>query len=80
MYLAMSIKVATTSVRVQSKKSWNDNPMGVALTIQAPLPPIPQEPPIAQDGPCPPSPFWTTRSPNGKEKWWPVTFNPTSLV
>jgi len=78
MYLAMSIKVATTSVRVQSKKSWYDNPMGVALTIQAPLPPIPQEPPIAQDGPCPPSPFWTTRSPNGKEKWWPVTFNPTA--
>ena len=29
-----------------SPQSFNENPMGAAFTIDAPLPPIPQEPPI----------------------------------
>ena len=48
--------------------------MGVALTIDAPLPPIPQEPIINQDGRCPRSPTWTTRFPGAKEQWWPVNW------
>ena len=75
MYIAMNIETATVERRVQSARSWNQNPMGVALSIQAPLPPIPQEPLPEQEGSCPRIPFWTTRFPNGKEKWWPVTFN-----
>ena len=76
MYIAMNIETDTVERRVQSARSWNQNPMGVALSIQAPLPPIPQEPLPEQEGPCPRIPFWTTRFPNGKEKWWPVTFSP----
>jgi len=58
-----------------SSKSWNENPMGVALTIDAPLPPVPQEPIPPQEGRCPNNPIWTTRFPNSSQKWWPVIFD-----
>jgi hypothetical protein len=45
--------------------NWNINPMGVALRIDAPPPPTPILPPAPQEGPCPPNPFWSTRSPIG---------------
>ena len=56
------------------RKSWNENPFGVALTINAPLPPVPSEPIPVHDGPCPPSPFWHTRYPNldNLSDWYPV--------
>ena len=57
-----------------SARSWNENPMGVALTIDAPLPPIPQEPIVEQEGRCPRNPIWTTRFPGSSEKWFPVRF------
>ena len=74
MALAIEIKTAFVEeeISIVSAKSWNENPMGVALTIDAPMPPIPQEPPPEQEGRCPPSPFWTTRSP-AKTRWWPVS-------
>jgi len=75
MYLALKIGTVPAPTKVQSAKSWNQNPMGIALAIQAPLPPIPQEPLPEQEGTCPRIPFWTTRFPNGRENWWPVTFN-----
>ena len=57
-----------------SIRSWNENPMGVALTIDAPEPTVPQEPPPVQEGRCPPNPIWTTRTSGAKEQWYPVTF------
>jgi hypothetical protein len=60
---------------VISPRSWNENPMGVALTIDAPEPPIPQELKPEQEGRCPPNPIWTTRFPGAKEQWYPVQFN-----
>ena len=46
MGLAMSIKVLYAEIEeeILIRKSWNENPFGAALTINAPLPPVPQEP------------------------------------
>jgi hypothetical protein len=74
MALAINIETSFREEEVVSPKSWNENPMGVALTIDAPMPPIPQEPLIPQEGRCPNNPIWSTRFPNGKEKWWPVKY------
>jgi len=65
---------SATSVvgEVISPKSWNTNPMGVSMIIDAPSPPVPQEqipPPI---GECPPNPIWTTRFPGASQQWYPV--------
>ena len=72
MAFAMHIQTAAVTQQVVSAKSWSENPMGIALTIEAPLPPIPQEPAPQQTGRCPNNPIWTTRFPGGTEKWWPV--------
>ena len=79
MYVAIKIELFTLEVETVSDRSWMENPMGVALTINAPLPPIPQEPKPKQEGRCPNNPIWTTRFPDGEEKWWPVndTYNPS---
>ena len=74
MALAVNIEVSFTQKKVISARSWNENPMGATLTIDAPLPPIPQEPIPLQEGRCPRNPMWTTRFPNGSEKWWPVNY------
>ena len=80
MALAVNVMLESTAgaadVESVSGRSWNENPMGVALTIDAPMPPIPQEPIPQQEGRCPNNPIWTTRFPNGKEKWWPVKYDP----
>ena len=57
---------------VISPKSWNANPMGVSVLIEAPTPPIPQEnlPPAV--GECPPNPIWSTRFPGASQTWYPV--------
>ena len=73
MALAINIENSTVEKNVISARSWNENPMGAALTIDAPLPPIPQEPIPPQEGRCPNNPIWTTRFP-AKQKWWPVNF------
>ena len=72
MALAVRITGSRTEVTRISPKSWNQNPMGVALTIDAPEPIVPQEPPPVQDGRCPPNPIWTTRTSGAKEQWFPV--------
>ena len=74
MALAVNIETAFTEKEVISAKSWNENPMGVSLTIDAPEPPIPTEPEVAAAGRCPRNPMWSTRHP-GKEKWYPVRFD-----
>jgi len=74
MAFAMKIKSpGDEEIEVISARSWNENPMGIALKIDPPLPPIPQEPIPRAPGRCPNNPIWSTRFPNGEKKWWPVT-------
>ncbi len=72
MALAINIQLDSPEVKRISPKSWNENPMGAALTIDAPLPPIPESPIPVGEGRCPKNPIWTTRFPGGQKKWWPV--------
>ena len=64
----------TVTKKVPTRAPWNDNPMGVSVTIEAPLPPILQEPIPEQEDECPPNPFWTTRYP-AAQRWWPVNYS-----
>ena len=73
MGLAMRIKTQYLSVKeeITLKQSWNENPFGFALTINAPLPPVPKEKKFEKID-CPPNPIWTTRQP-AKKQWYPCT-------
>jgi hypothetical protein len=71
-------KIYGKSIRdtvVVSSSSWNENPMGVSLTIDAPLAPLPKETPPPSDGRCPPNPIWSTRFPSSEKQWYPVRNN-----
>ena len=72
MALAINVQLDSAEVERISPKTWNENPMGGALTIDAPLPPIPESPIPIGEGRCPKNPIWTTRFPGGSSKWWPV--------
>ena len=77
MALAVDVKTAfvVNHVEVFSAKSWNQNPMGVAMTIDAPFPDKNyfREPPQLQEGRCPNNPMWTTRDvKNIDHSWYPV--------
>ena len=72
MSLAINIETEFDEKEIDVKKSWNENPMGVAMTVEAPNPPIPQEPIPVAEGRCPNNPFWTTRFPGAKNLWHPV--------
>ena len=74
MSLAINITADVVELERDVVKSWNQNPMGVALAIQAPLPPIPQQPIPQAEGRCPNNPIWSTRFPNSEKKWHPVKF------
>ena len=74
MALAINVQTSFAEIEVISSKSWNENPMGVALVIDSPMPTIPQEQKPIQDGPCPPSPIWTTRFPGSRDRWYPVIY------
>ena len=69
-----SENITTTIGDVISPKSWNENPIGVSMIIDAPNPPVPQEQLPPQIGRCPPNPIWTTRFPGSSQKWYPVRF------
>lgn len=73
--MALAIRITSDVEEVMriSPKTWNENPMGAAFTIEAPLPPIPVSPRTFSEGRCPENPTWTTRFPGGDKKWWPVT-------
>ena len=74
--MAFAMKIQSPGAEeteVISARSWNENPMGIALKIDPPLPPIPQEPVPRAPGRCPNNPIWSTRFPDGEKKWWPVT-------
>ena len=74
MALAIDIEVTTITETIVSPKSWNENPMGISVTIDinAPEPTVPKEPVPEQEGRCPNNPIWTTRFPGAKEQWYPV--------
>ena len=72
MALAIKIDVRDIEQTRIAPKSFNENPMGGAFTIDAPLPPIPESPIPVGEGRCPKNPIWTTRFPGGQKKWWPV--------
>jgi ribosomal protein L31E len=72
--LESSAKPVVSTKTIISSRSWNENPMGLALTIDAPNPPIPQEPKPQQEGRCPTNPIWTTRFPGAAETWYPVRY------
>ena len=74
--MALAIDIQTPEmeeVEIVIPKSWCENPMGIALAIDAPEPPIPQEIPPPQEGRCPPNPIWSTRFPNALNQWYPVS-------
>ena len=75
MALAVNIETTYTTEQVVSSKSWNDNPMGISITIDAPPPIVPKEVLPVQTGRCPPSPIWSTRFPGASQAWYPVRFN-----
>ena len=64
-------EIATKEV-LDDSKSWNENPMGVALTVDSPLPLPPVQALPPWDGECPPNPIWHTRFPNAEKRWSPV--------
>ena len=72
MALAIKIDVGEIEQTRIAPKSFNENPMGGAFTIDAPMPPIPESPIPIGEGRCPKNPIWTTRFPGGQKKWWPV--------
>jgi hypothetical protein len=72
MSLAINIETTFTTGEVISARSFNENPMGISVSIDAPPLPVPKEQPPVQTGRCPPSPIWSTRFPSLKEQWYPV--------
>ena len=75
--MILAIRIATKVggvVEVLSKKSWCENPLGASVTIEAPEPPVPQEPAIVYEK-CPPTPLWSTRQPKSEKIWYPVKYN-----
>lgn len=81
MAFAMNVKTKDKIVNqtFKKEKSWQDNPIGVALTIDAPEPPKPRlEAPKDFGNGCPPNPLWSTRFSSDlddSESWWPVIDN-----
>ena len=79
MGIALEIKTASTEqfVDAENLQSWQENPMGLALTIKAPVAPIPQETPPPQEGRCPNNPMWTTRftGNSDSDRWYPAYDN-----
>ena len=76
MGVAIDIRAEMAFKTVPDPKSWNQNPMGVALTIEAPPPSPPPAivPPVLEEGECPESPIWHTRMKTDGAPWYPVKF------
>ena len=81
MAVAIDIKVKYGTGKKVKAQSWNENPFGVALSIEAPIKAPPQEEKPEAPGRCPRNPFWTTRFPIDKqpatETWFPVYLPPS---
>ncbi len=72
MALAIQIKSKTVEKTVISAQSWNQNPMAIALAIEAPPPGGPPTENIVKRGRCKDNPIWSTRHPGGSQQWYPV--------
>ena len=72
MVLAVKIKTFFIKNTRKVKQSWNQNPMGAAVTIVAPPVPRPELPIPKAPGRCPNNPFWTSRFPGASNYWYPV--------
>ena len=79
--MGLAISIDTVFAEVEEEiiinKTWYQNPYGAALTIHAPLPPIPTDSTeniTQEDAQCPKNPIWTTRfnQASGEERWIPV--------
>ena len=78
MLLAIDIQTTYTASNEIVKKSWNQNPLAVALSIEAPPPPPPERDiPDVGEG-CPTNPIWSTMSPGSSESWYPANYKPWS--
>ena len=71
MVLAVRVSASFIERTRVVKQSWNENPMGAAVTIDAPPVPRLELPVPKAPGRCPNNPFWTTRFP-ASEYWYPV--------
>jgi hypothetical protein len=81
MALAVNIEVSQVEQKIVSPKSWNENPMGVSVTIDAPPEPSPPQEAIPeQEGRCPNNPIWTTRFPTTSQSWYPVKFASPRII
>ena len=77
MALAIDIQAEVAYKTIADPKSWNENPMGVALSIEAPTPAPPPAvvPPVIEEGECPTSSIlWHTRMKPEGAPWYPVKF------
>jgi len=76
MGIAINIETVSSAQITDARnlQSWQENPMGLALTIKAPKAPVPKEIPPPQEGRCPNNPMWTTRFTQGSSDdiWYPV--------
>ena len=78
MLLAIDIQTTYTASDEIVKKSWLQNPLAVALAIEAPPPPPPvREIPDVGEG-CPQNPIWSTMTPGSSEAWYPANHKPWS--
>jgi len=57
-----------------NNQSWDENPLGVAMTIEAPEAPVPVESNPIQIGRCANNPLWSTRfrPEDSSRRWYPV--------
>ena len=82
--MGLAINIDTVFAEVEEEviinKSWWQNPYGAALTIHAPLPPVPTENITQEDSQCPKNPIWTTRfnQASGEDRWIPVNHRAAS--
>ena len=76
--MGLAISIDTVFAEVEEEiiinKTWYQNPYGAALTIHAPLPPVPTENITQEDAQCPKNPIWTTRfnQAANEDRWIPV--------
>ena len=76
MLLAVDIRSIGSVETEVEKKSWNQNPFAVALSIESPPPPPPvrEIPDSADDGSCPENPIWSTMTAGASQSWYPADY------
>ena len=80
MSLGIDIRSIGSIVTELDRKSWNNNPFAVAMSIDGPPPPPPErEVPIGEgEDHCPQNPIWSTMDAGASESWYPCESKPWS--